>query len=500
MWARRYWWLAAIAVAYLYVFPYFPKLASANELPRVYLVKAMVHHGTFAIDDGVARWGSTLDVSASGDHLYSNKAPGSSLLVVPIYAAVSAVFGEPDLETSVWLCRVVMGVIPTLLFLLLLHRFLARFAPNPDIRTLVILAYAFGSMVMTYSVLYFSHQLAAACVGSSWIVLLDVVDGKRGTRAAIVAGFLAGLALLVDYQAVFAVIPFALHAAYHLRRDLPKLGRVAGLAIAGAALPIAVLLAYHQACFGSPWRTGYDASTSFAQYHQVGFLGLDRPRWEAFRGSLFAFDNGLFTLSPWILLAISGANEMIRRPRNGGDRAVALTCIGVMFVYVVFISSINFWRGGGAVGPRYITAMLPFVLPLVAAHLQVLYDERRLLLGVIAGSIFVGVFIYTLSSATFPYWPDSVKNPVRDITLHLLADDLVGPNVGEFVGLHGVASLVPYLTIVFGATGWAIHRVAARRGVLLAVAIAVAMLGAYLLVPGGTPKHEYDYVRDLLTP
>ena len=496
-WARRHGWLVAIAVAYLYIFPYFPRLGSANELPRVYLVKAMVHHGTFAIDDGVARWGTTLDVSSSGGHLYSNKAPGSSMLAIPIYAAVNAVFGEPDLETSVWLCRVTMGVIPTLLFLLLLHRFLARFAPDPDIRTLVVVAYALGSMAMTYSVLYFSHQLSAACVGTSWIVMIEVLDGTRRTRAAAVAGLLAGLALLVDYQGVFAAIPVAVYAVYRLRGDLPQLARVAGLAIAGAAIPVAVLLAYHAACFGSPWRTGYDASTSFAMYHQVGFLGLDKPRWEAFRGSLFAFDNGLFTLSPWILLAISGANEMIRRPRNTGDRAIALTCIGVTFVFVVFISSINFWRGGGAVGPRYITAMLPFVLPLVAAHLEVL-RARPQFLGAIAGSILVGVFIYALSSATFPYWPDSVKNPVRDITLHLLADDLVGPNVGDIVGLHGVAGVVPYLVLVFGLTGWTIHRATNRRGLLIAIGIAVAMLGAYLLVPGGTPNHEYDYVRDLL--
>jgi hypothetical protein len=354
-------------------------------------------------------------------------------------------------------------------------------------------------MAMTYSVLYFSHQLAAACAGSCWIVLLDVLDGKRRTAMVIVAGLLAGLALLVDYQAVFAVVPVAVYAAYRLRGDVPQLARIAALGIAGAALPVAVLLVYHDACFGSPWRTGYDASTSFAMYHQVGFLGLDRPRWEAFRGSLFAFDNGLFTLSPWILLAISGANEMIRRPRRAGDRGIAITCLGVMLVYVVFISSINFWRGGGAVGPRYITAMLPFALPLVAAHLEVL-RARPQFLGAIASSIFVGVFIYALSSATFPYWPDSVKNPVRDITVQLLVDGYVGPNLGDTFGLGGVLGIIPYLLVVFGAVGWVIHRLAGRRGLVLSVAIALVMLGAYMLVPGGTPNHEYDYVRDLLTP
>ncbi len=65
----RHGWLAAIAVAYLYVFPFFPQIHSANELPRVYLVQAIVDDHTFAIDRGVATWGTTADVSPSGGHL-----------------------------------------------------------------------------------------------------------------------------------------------------------------------------------------------------------------------------------------------------------------------------------------------------------------------------------------------------------------------------------------------------------------------------------------------
>lgn len=498
-WTRRHAWLIAIACAYLYVFPYFPRLSSANELPRVYLVKAMVHEQRFAIDRGVERWGTTLDVSESGGHVYSNKAPGSSMLAVPIYAAVHAVAGEPSLAVSLWICRIATGVVPTLLFLLLLHGFLARFTADPAIRTLVVIAYAFGSMAMTYSLLYFSHQLAAVCVASAWILTLDVLDGKRGIRMMAVAGALAGAAPLIDYQAVFAAVPIAIYVVVRLRADLPRLARVASHAALAAAVPIAILLAYHQACFGSPWRTGYDASTSFAMYHQQGFLGLTRFRWEAFTGSITSFDNGLVMLSPWLLLALSGALELIRRPPGSGMRGIAVVGIAVAVIYILFISSINFWRGGGAVGPRYITAMLPFLLPFVATQLDTLRDRPRLL-GALAGTILVGITIYALTSATFPYWPDSVRNPFRDVTLRLLADDLVGPNLGSALGVGGVLGLVPYLALIGGVSGWAIARVAGRRGLAIAVGIAVLMLGAYVLVPRGIPNHAYDYVRALVGP
>ena len=78
--AKRFLFGGLIAVAYLYCFPYFPGMRSANELPRIYLTMAMVDEGSFAIDSGAKRWGQTVDMSPSKGHLYSNKAPGSSML------------------------------------------------------------------------------------------------------------------------------------------------------------------------------------------------------------------------------------------------------------------------------------------------------------------------------------------------------------------------------------------------------------------------------------
>ncbi|HET9622255.1 MAG TPA: hypothetical protein VFP84_12870, partial [Kofleriaceae bacterium] len=235
----RYGWLAAIAVAYLYVVPYFPRIHSANELPRAYLVQAIVDDHTFAIDRGVARWGATADVSPSGGHQYSNKAPGSSWLAVPAYAIVRALGGAPGLGATIWLCRVVAGVAPMLGFLWLLWSFLARFAPDPRVRTLVVLAYAFGSLAMTYSILFYSHQLGAICIASAWIFGLDVAAGRRGARAMIAAGVLAGAAPLVDYQAAFAGVPVAIHVLVAVPRG--QRARAIALAAAGAAPPIAGL-------------------------------------------------------------------------------------------------------------------------------------------------------------------------------------------------------------------------------------------------------------------
>jgi len=481
----RHGWLIAIAVAYLYVFPYFPKIRSANELPRVYLVKAMVEERSFMIDKGVARWGATADVSPTDGHLYSNKAPGSSMLVVPVYAVVRLV-GEPGLAGALWICRLVAGILPMLGFLWLLWGFLARFAPDPDVRRLVLVAYALGSMGMTFSILFYSHQLGAICVGSAWILAVDVAEKRRGLRAMAVAGALAGAAPLVDYQAVFAAVPVAVYVVARMWKTMTRseMLRAIGIAAAAAVIPIAILLAYHAACFGSPWRTGYDASTTFAQFHQQGFLGITELRWEAFWGSLLRPDNGLFFLAPWLLLAVPGSIVLART-----ERGVAAVGIAVAVIYILFVSSINFWRGGWGVGPRYITAMLPFLLPAIAAQLQA-WKGKPLVLGLAAGTIVTGVAIYSLANVTFPYWPDSLKNPLAEVTFRMLGEGLVAGNVGSALGIDGLVGALPYLLLVGGLLGWTIVRAAGWRAAAIASVVGIAVLVAYAQAPSSPRPHS----------
>jgi hypothetical protein len=490
--ARAPWWLIAIGAAYLYVFPYFPKIHSANELPRVYLTRALVDEHRIAIDTGVATWGATADVSPSGGHSYSNKAPGSSLLAIPAYAAAKLVT-EPSLAFSLWLCRFFAGIVPALLFLWLLWGFLARFAPDPDVRRLVLVAYGLGSMAMTYSILFFSHQLAAVCVGSAWILAVEVTERKRGALAMAAAGALAGAALLVDYQAVFAAVPVAaLVVVRIIKWPRGEALRVFGAAALGAAIPIGILLAYHAAAFGSPWRTGYDASTTWASFHQQGFLGITKLRWEAFWGSMVRPDNGLVALAPWLLIAIPGAVTLAKK----GERAIVIVSSAVVVIYILFISSINFWRGGWGVGPRYITAMLPFVLPLVAAQLQA-WRERPLVLGAAAGTIVVGVVVYGLTTVTFPYWPDSLKNPLFEVTFRMLGDNLYAPNLGSAFGITGIVGALPYLALVFGLLEYTLIRAATWRGMVVAMAVAAAILGGMSQLPrsGANGDRVYGFVQ-----
>lgn len=494
--ARHRWWLG-LALAFLYVFPYFPAIQSANELPRIYLTQAMVDHGTFAIDHGVKQWGATADVSPHAGHQYSNKAPGSSMLAIPAYLLLERttqlVAGRPPtLGETFWTFRVWTGAIPTLLFLLLLARFLRRFSERDAARRLTLVGYGLGSMALVYSVLFIAHQLSAACVGTAWILAVEVVDDRRRDRWMLAAGLAAGAAPLVDYQALFAVVPIAIWVAarfVHERRG----GRAVLWATVGAALPIVVMLAYHHACFGSPWKTGYDASETFAFHHQHGFLGLDKLRWVAFTGSTIAPDNGLVLFCPMLLLALPGWWLMVRR----GQLGHALVSLSIALIYLLFISGLNFWRGGWQFGPRYITVMLPFLLPPIVTVLDAV-DGRRGWRALPWAMIAVGLAIYGLGVATFPHFPEKFHNPLYEVVFRLLGDGLVAPNLGGALGLPRVWSIVPWLGLLAGlwvAAAAPRHDRARWIDVGLAVVIAGAVIIGYRGFHHGGPVAEDAYVH-----
>lgn len=488
-----------VAVAYLWPFPYFAEMRSANELPRIYLTMAMVDEGTFAIDSGVARWGETVDMSPHGGHVYSNKAPGSSMLAIPAYLAVksaAAIAGtEPSLAQLTWAFRVTTGVVPTLLFLMLLWRFLERFAPRVESRRLVVVGYALGSMALVYSILFIAHQLSAVCIATAYILGTWVVEGRLRQRWLFAVGLAAGAATLCDYQAAFAGVPIAIYLLWHLLWRPPRRWAGVALAAAGAAIPIAVLLVYHWQAFGDPLATGYAASETFAHFHQRGFLGMDQLRWEAFVGSTLAMDNGLVVFCPMLLLAIPGWVVLARRG-EGWHLGVTLA---VAVIYLLFISAIVFWRGGWQVGPRYITAMLPFLLVPIAAAVSAA-EERWAWRGVAVGLCAVGVVVYAGAAITFPHFPEKFANPLYELVFRLLGD---GRPAGNAFGLPAALGAAIFFAVVGAALVWAaLPRRGAWRSALLGAALAAVIVSLYGLAPGGGPPADaaYDWVVGVMPP
>jgi hypothetical protein len=436
------------AAVYLYAFPYFGELRSANEMPRILMTQEMVDRGVFFLDRRVSEMGSTLDLSKGPDgRLYPNKAPGPSFLAVPAYL-VCKFFGFTSLKACTWAFRVTAVTLPALFFLPFFYRLTRRFAPSEVGRRSALAAYALGSPALIYGILFFSHQLAAVFAGGAFVAAVALVrqEVKRTGCAALLTGFLSAMAVMMDYQAALAVAAIGLYVLWRA----PAAARVRAVLLValGALGPAVALGAYHTVCFGLPWRTGY--SFAFDTVTQKGMLGLVGPSARSFWSTLFLPANGLVVLAPWVLLAGAGAVAIARdaeaRARVGAEAAV---CGVVAVLYVFFLSSLDPYmaRGGWCVGPRYLTVALPFFAWLASAGFAAA-DKRRVTAVLAQGAALASVVVFIVAATTFPHWPDQLRNPLYELAFPLLGKGYAVHSLGTALGLSGPWAVLPLYGLV----------------------------------------------------
>jgi len=477
-------WLAVFAFVYLYSFPYFEKLWSANEVPRVFLAEEIADHHHLWIDARISGEAllHKLDLARPPNgHFYPDKAPGLSFLAMPVYV-VARWFGHPSIRVCTWLFRVLIVTVPALVFLPFFLGMARRFAPDATACRTALVAYALGSPAMVYSLLFFSHQLAAACVGGMFLasVALARRETTRPLLFAFLAGVLAGLSVLLEYQSVMAVVVIGIYFVVRV----PNRARAMSAALLGALPSAALLCTYHKLAFGSPFKTGY---AFLIQPMYKGFMGLVGPSVDSFWITLFLPGNGLFTLAPWAIFALVGAIAVARdgeaRARCGAETVV---CVFVPLVYVAFLGSADTYQAhaGWSVGPRYMTAALPFVAWLAAAGFRAV--ERFASLRVLAQALVVSAAItFVTAATTYPHWPDQLRNPLHELAFPLLAHGYAVHSLGTLVGLHGFLSIAPLYAFALGAVIWLLSRGPRRsvRQTALACLLAAGLVAGHRAFP-----------------
>src|SRR2546423_1019964 len=168
-------------VAYTYAIPRGP-LANADT--RVALTRAIVDDHTLPIDQYAP--GLTDRPSYPG-HFYTDKAPGASLLAVPVYAALRLAlppaFFSPRLFFVVqYLLTAAVVSLPAAAFLDLLWRFLLPLVGRRRAALLAV-GYGFGTMAWAFSALLFSHVLAAMSLFGAFMLLCPASVGRGPRRA-----------------------------------------------------------------------------------------------------------------------------------------------------------------------------------------------------------------------------------------------------------------------------------------------------------------------------
>jgi hypothetical protein len=214
--------------------------------------------------------------------------------------------------------------------------------------------------VLPLSTLLFSHVFTAFLGFGAFALMLRERDGPPSMALLWLAGLAMGYAVASEYPLFFVAVVLGLYLLS--RRDsFSPLGvtRRAGAYIVGGLIGMAPLLLYNHYAFRSWTHLAY---SDVPRQHK-GFFGIGVPSLKVLATLLFD-SRGLLTLSPVLLMGAIGAVLLYRR----GWRAEALTIGGVCLCYVGYNSGYYLPFGGGFMGPRFLTTMLPFLaMPLAIA-------------------------------------------------------------------------------------------------------------------------------------
>jgi hypothetical protein len=467
---------------------FFPRWADPNQNSRLDTIVAVVDDGTFQIDKYVE---NTVDYAIVGDHYYSDKAPGTALLGIPIYAGLHIILDHPIIQGLMQklenndafratlrqdgsgileqkvrfaIAQIVLtffvSTLPSAILGVLLFRFTSLFTADIGKRLSLVLGYALFTPAFAYAGAYYGHQLSAALLfGAFYLVASEVKDRSAlaplSVSKSLSIGLLLGVSVLTEYPSALVVGILYLYTLYHLYRQ-GRWQRIGWVTLAGSVIAV-VLMAYNTAIFGSPFKLGYSDSTLWQTQHDTGFMSLTMPHWDAMWGITFGIFRGLFVLSPLLLLAIPGFYLWWQSRRFRGEFWVALSSILAMFL---FNSSSIMWWGGFAIGPRYILPMLPFLaFPIIFVFLR--WEKRiwfKILAVILYGWSLFATWGLTLAEQAFP--PDTIYNPFLGYALPNWRIGNIARNLGTVLGFRGLWSLIPLfviLVMVAGIWWWVMH-------------------------------------------
>jgi hypothetical protein len=454
---RRHLVWGLVVFCYLYPFPYFQRLNNPNENVRIWQTRALVEYHELDIRKVNSDWGGVNDAAFAGDRLVSGKAPGASLLGIPVYFAQLKLYRllglpPPSQRSVTHTLRIWAVVLPVAAFLFFLARWVERETQSARARDLLVLGLGLGTPMYPYGLIFAGHVHGAA-LGFVAFALLAGNPCRAGPRLRLfLAGLSAGFAMVFEYQMAIVLAILCLWALMRYRG--------AAFWFLFGMLPAVTLLGgYHTILFGQPWAFPYAhlANESYAKNdHARGLFGLVLPSPTAFGDLLLSVRRGFFMFSPFLALGVWGALRSLWRARRGA-KIVALAVTAAMFMFQAGMSN---WTAGWSVGPRYIVVVAPMLAGAVAWCWR--WTPERVLVPGVGGLVIASVFMCGLSGAYFPHFPETYDNPVFDLVVPLVLSGHAPHNLGRWFGLRGGWSMAPLSLVV--AFGWVVSLGILRRG------------------------------------
>ncbi len=442
----------------LIAYGYFFAQQDVNTDSRLALVKAIVEEKRLEIDSYHDSVLNTIDKAYYNGHYYSDKAIGTSLIGVPIYYVI--------LKISIWLGYAIkikaFKQLLTFFAISLISAFLApmlylfakQISNSARFALLVTAAICVGTPLYTYSAAYYSHALTGMMLFAVFFIWFRArSEGTVSLAKTSLSGFLLGYSFISEYPTALIAAALGLYILYILWEQKRLADwRIYFSLIAGAAIPLALMMVYNFSIFKNPLAMGYQhESDGFYRASQAtGFMGIGWPDPKALFYMTFHTTMGIFWQSPVLLMAFAGWVAMWQSFKY---RLEALFSFGAILLYFVVFSGYFAWWGGLAFTPRFIIASLPFFgialaflshRARIATFLLALVSITQMF--IVTSTFYAGLKTMLGSVSLDSFFPMFKNSIIYNIYVPNFLAQILTPNRGEeFFGLSGHLSLLPLL-------------------------------------------------------
>lgn len=436
-------------ILFFLTYAYFFQGGGWNQNTRICLTRAIIHQQSFIIDpykedsqDPHFEFVNTGDWSFKDGHYYTNKSPGLSILAIPSFALTEFFIknmSRADTEKQVHLGTYVATLCTTVLLaslmaLLIFHvcNFFFGFSSRQSL--LLTIACGMGTLIFSYSTTFYCHIPAAFFSLLSFVLVMHIKHGTFHAKYLLGggSGLAASMAVLIEPSTVLALSCVFIYLFSF--RD----GRKVALFFLLGCIPAgAFQLFYNTSCFGSPFQSSYDfPNPGVMQYIQGELFGI--PSSSRLLELLFSPYRGVLVSSPIFLMILPGTFLLLKLKKW---RSETITCLTIVFMFLIFNACFYAWHGGSAAGPRYLLPAYPFAFFLTVFALKKIPKMYSIFVVV---SIIINLSITLVGNEI----PMAIRNPLTDVVFKNIMVGKVSINpvpVSNFENYSNIATTLDFI-------------------------------------------------------